>query len=227
MHSYKRFAVTFILTFLIVVCCKGQHDSGISFLALGDSNTIGESVSKSERWPVQLVDSIRKKGIAIQKPHIIAKTGWTTDELLHAINKADPPSSYDLVSLLIGVNNQYRGYKMSKFRKEFKRLLEKAISFANGQTDRVFVISIPDYGVTPFGEQKNPQEIARQLNRYNKISRKIAEGHNISFINITPISRRAKSDTTLIADDGLHPSGKMYRKWVSKILPAIITEIQQ
>lgn len=226
MHLYKRFAATFILTLLVVVYCHGQHNSGISFLALGDSYTIGESVSKSERWPVQLVNSIRKKGIAIQKPHIFAKTGWTTDELLHAIDKADPSSNYDLVSLLIGVNNQYRGYKVSQFRKEFKLLLDKAISFANGQTDRVFVISIPDYGVTPFGKQKDPQKIARQLNRYNKISRKISENYNVSFINITSISKRAKSDTTLIADDGLHPSGKMYGEWVSKILPVIITEIQ-
>jgi lysophospholipase L1-like esterase len=226
MQLYKRFTAAFILTFLVVVCCNGQSDSGISFLALGDSYTIGESVSKSERWPEQLVDSIRKKGIAIQKPQIIAKTGWTTDELLDAINKVDPPSNYDLVSLLIGVNNQYRGYNISKFRKEFKLLLEKAISFADGQAERVFVISIPDYGVTPFGQQKNPRKIARQLNRYNQISKKISESHNVSFINITPISKRAKTDTTLTANDGLHPSGKMYRKWVSKILPFIITELR-
>lgn len=226
MQSYRRFTATLILTFLVVFYCYAQHNSEFSFLALGDSYTIGEEVSKSERWPVQLTDSIRTKGISIQDPQIIAKTGWTTGDLLEGIDKVNITSNYDLVSLLIGVNNQYRQYDISKFRKEFRLLLEKAISFADGQTNRVFVISIPDYGVTPFGQQKNPRKIARQINQYNEIAENISERYSVSFIKITPISKRAKDDTTLVAEDGLHPSGNMYREWVSKILPVIITELQ-
>lgn len=216
----------FIFFLLSVWNCHAQQQSPLTYLALGDSYTIGESVPKEDRWPVQLVDSLREKGYSIQDPNIIAKTGWTTYELIDTVQKADPATNYDLVTLLIGVNNQYRGYDISTFRKEFKILLEKAIAFADGQKNHVFVVSIPDYGVTPFGQQKNPRKIARELKQYNSISANIAEKQGVSFINITPISKRAESDSTLVAEDGLHPSGKMYQKWVSRILPNVISNLK-
>lgn len=217
-----------ILIFLLVSLWSighAQQQAPLSYLALGDSYTIGESVSEEDRWPVQLANSLRDRGYSVRYPKIIAKTGWTTDELLDAVQKADLAANYDLVTLLIGVNNQYRGYEVSTFRKEFKILLEKAISFADGKKDHVFVVSIPDYGVTPFGQQKNPRKIARELKRYNSITADIAKKRGVSFINITPISKRAKNDSTLVAEDGLHPSGKMYQKWVSKILPNVISNL--
>lgn len=209
-----------------VYSCLAQQPTSHSYLALGDSYTIGEQVPPKLRWPMQLVDSLEKMGIPMRKPRIIAQTGWTTGELLGAIEKSAPSTDYDLVSLLIGVNNQYRGYDISKFRKEFSILLQKAITFAGGRARRVFVVSIPDYGVTPFGRQKNPRKIERELKRYNTIARNIADKNKVTFINITPISKRAASDSTLVAGDGLHPSGRMYGKWVSKMMPAVISKLQ-
>lgn len=190
-----------------------------AYLALGDSYTIGESVSEADRWPVQLVASLKNAGISFAEPRIIARTGWTTNELMSAIDAADLNQTFDLVSLLIGVNNQYRGYKIDQQEREFEILLHKAIAFAGGDRSKVFVVSIPDYGVTPFGKNGNPEKIATEIDQYNAINKKIADLYQIQYFDITPISRLALGNPDLIARDGLHPSGLMYQEWVKLIFP--------
>ncbi len=208
--------------FVLSACATQKTDSmsetGFVHLALGDSYTIGEAVNVNERWPVQLAHRLRKDSIQID-PVIVATTGWTTDELISGIVKADVEGTYDFVSLLIGVNNQYRGYPIDQYEREFKSLLDQAIQFAGGNPYNVMVVSIPDYGVTPFATKKMLDEgkIARELDNYNAIAEKIAKLRDVEFINITPGSREAKNDPTLIASDGLHPSGKMYKMWVDEM----------
>lgn len=218
MHKIPSFIVLIIL-FLATSSCAQQEQ--LNYLALGDSYTIGESVPEDLRWPVQLVDQLQKGEFKIAAPTIIAKTGWTTDELQDAIKEENLTADFDLVSLLIGVNNQYRGYPINQYKREFKELLEQAISFAKDDPNRVFVVSIPNYGVTPFGMEKGEQKIRRELLTYDSIADSIASEYGVSFLNITPISEKAKNDPSYIADDQLHPSGKQYSEWVDLILPKI------
>ena len=191
------------------------------YLALGDSYTIGESVPVADRWPVQLVAALRAQGLAIADPEIIAKTGWTTAELANGIDQAQAQGPYDLVSLLIGVNNQYRGLSQEQYREEFVELLDTAVAFANNDPNRVFVVSIPDWGVTPFGQRRDSEEVSAAIDAFNAINRAETENRGIVYIDITPISQQAIDNRTLIADDGLHPSGKMYRLWVEEMQPAV------
>lgn len=200
--------------------------TSITYLALGDSYTIGESVSKKGRWPVQLSDSLLKSKQISADVTIVAKTGWTTAELQHGIDSTELNTSYDLVSLLIGVNNQYRGYDIEIYKTEFRELLEEAIEFAGGEASRVFVVSIPNYGVTPFG-LKNEDKIRQELLVYDDIAQSIASEYDIPFVNITPISEGAKKDVALIAEDQLHPSDKMYSLWVKEILPTVVQLLEQ
>jgi lysophospholipase L1-like esterase len=198
----------------------------MKFLALGDSYTIGESVLVEERWPVQLATFLRSRGMPIDDPEIIAKTGWTTDELLEGIIRVAPHPPYALVSLLIGVNNQYRGGSQETYREEFVELLQQAIDFAGGDANRVIVLSIPDWGVTPFGARdvrgRTPELISAEIASFNAINREETTGAGAHYIDITPISQRAATDLTLLAADELHPSGKMYELWVEETLPAVI-----
>lgn len=189
-----------------------------TYLALGDSYTIGESVKEEERYPVMLAKELNQAQIPINSPDIIARTGWTTDELLSAIEKKNPSNTYDLVSLLIGVNNQYRGYSVNTYRKEFETLLKIAIEKAKGNKNRVFVLSIPDYGVTPFAKNSDTAKIAKEIDIFNNINREISQLYGVKYFDITPISRKAKDNAQLIAKDGLHPSGLMYKEWVALIL---------
>ena len=198
----------------------------LSYLALGDSYTIGESVEESLRWPVQLADSLSEMGIPVAPPTIIATTGWTTNELQEAIADTTLHPPYDMVSLLIGVNNQYRGYDIERYKAEFRELVEQAISFAGDDPMKVFVVSIPNYGVTPFG-LKNEEIIRQELLEYDAIADSISSDFGIPFINITPISENAKTDLSLIAGDKLHPSGKMYSLWVSEMLPTVLSIVEQ
>ncbi|PWL28418.1 SGNH/GDSL hydrolase family protein [uncultured Roseivirga sp.] len=193
---------------------RKNNNSPLNYLALGDSYTIGESVAESERWPVQLAERLRADGIAINDPKIIATTGWRTDQLKGAIEKDDELlETYDLVSLLIGVNNQYQNRSVESFAPEFEELLQKSIELAGGNTNEVFVVSIPDYGKTPFGASK-AEKIAKELNEYNRVSKEICEKYKVEYFNITPISRQADPDAKLVAEDNLHPSGEQYRQWV-------------
>ncbi len=191
----------------------------VRFLALGDSYTIGESVNEPERWPVQLADRLHQAGFAVDKPQIIARTGWTTAELAVGIQQAQPQGSFDLVSLLIGVNNQYRQRGSEEYREEFRDLLQQAIAFAGADAQHVLVLSIPDWGVTPFAAGRNRAEIAQQIDLFNAINWAEASAAGVRYVDITPISRQAVDDPTLIAEDGLHPSGKMYAAWVELVLP--------
>ena len=189
----------------------------LRFLALGDSYTIGESVDPTERFPVQLAAMLRQRGIEISEPQIIAKTGWTTDELSSAIDAANPAGPYELVTLLIGVNNQYRARSADEYRGQFRDLLVRAIGFAGGEASRVIVLSIPDWGVTPFAENRDRGKIAREIDQFNSINREEAIRAGARYVDITPISRRG--DASLIAGDRLHPSGAMYREWAAAVLP--------
>lgn len=198
---------------------ENDQDSTFYYLALGDSYTIGESVEENERFPVQLVEKLKDKGFEMQSAKIVARTGWTTDELAAAIDNENLKESYNLVTLLIGVNNQYRGRSADEYRGEFKELLQTAIDFANNKSQYVIVISIPDYGVTPFGQSRNPEQIAKEIDEYNAINSQETLQANARYVEITAISREALNDEMLVASDGLHPSGEMYRRWVEKILP--------
>lgn len=190
------------------------------YLALGDSYTIGEGVKESERYPIQLKDKLKEAGINLNEVNIIAKTGWTTDELNAAIDKQNPNSDYDLVTLLIGVNNQYRRRDTANYRDEFAALLERAIGFTSSK-ENVIVISIPDWGVTPFAKEKgkDQQQVTTEINIFNKINFEETLKRNIKYVDVTDISREALNDLSLLAEDGLHPSGKMYSLWVEKIFP--------
>lgn len=190
------------------------------FLALGDSYTIGESVAPEERWPHLLVDALNERGVSFATPDIIATTGWRTDDLKKAILKAKPRNDYDLVSLLIGVNNQYQGKSAESYAPEFEELLKMAIGFAGGDPSRVFVVSIPDYGFTPFGEEKQEQ-ITTAIDAFNQVNREITLKHDVQYFYITDISRKGFDDPALVAADKLHPSGKMYAAWVNVILQGL------
>jgi lysophospholipase L1-like esterase len=186
------------------------------FLALGDSYTIGESVAEDQRWPVQLVNALNSHGSTFQSPRIIATTGWRTDDLKRAIVAANLDKNYDLVSLLIGVNNQYQGKSSKDYIPEFEELLKMAIGFAGGDKSKVFVVSIPDYGFTPFGKEKQ-KKISEELDEFNRINKMISDKYQVAYFNITPISRKGFDDPELVAADNLHPSAKQYSKWVEVI----------
>lgn len=195
------------------------------YLALGDSYTIGESVSESDRWPNQLAKLLEREGIRVEVT-IIAHTGWTTDELWQSIQAAMPEPPYDLVSLLIGVNNQYRGYDINEYREQFIFLLNKSIEYAGGDSKRVIVLSIPDWGVTPFASDRNREQIAKEINEFNAVNRQEAKRTGVHYVDVTPGSRDAQNDRSLITSDGLHPSGKMYSEWARLAYPEALKALQ-
>ena len=203
---------------ILFISCK-KMGLKESYLALGDSYTVGESISKKHTWPKQLVDSLKKRNIFLSEPRIIAKTGWTTDELKKAINDSSLDYPYDWVSLLIGVNNQYRGRDLDEFKLQFESLLFEAIAFSGNRKERVFVISIPDWGSMPFAKDRDPDKIAIEIDNFNQIIYEVCAFENIKFIDITPITRNIYSNPNWIAKDSLHPSKEQYSKWVEKIIP--------
>ncbi|MCE7068488.1 SGNH/GDSL hydrolase family protein [Dyadobacter sp. CY326] len=202
----------------------GSSEPGAKFLALGDSYTIGQSVTAEERWPVLLVKSLRNNNVQFRAPDIIATTGWTTRDLIFSVDNAKPDTNYDLVSLMIGVNNQFQGKSIEEYRTEFSSLLTKSIAFAGGEAKHVFVLSIPDWGVTPYGAS-NRAEIAKEIDAFNLVAKAECDKAKVLFIDITPISRKALDNPTLIAKDNLHFSGKMHQLWVDEIIPLIKSKI--
>jgi lysophospholipase L1-like esterase len=208
---------------------KAEAPMEYTYLALGDSYTIGESVPEEQRWPVQLAAMARNDGNNLLDPVIIATTGWTTAELQSGIEAAQlGDSTFNFVSLLIGVNNQYRGYDFAIYEKEFVELLNQSIAFAAGDTANVFVVSIPDWGVTPFANGRDQEKIAREIDEYNAYAEQVCNSLNVKYINITDISREATENASLIADDNLHPSGFMYERWVEeRIYPWFKTKFNQ
>ncbi len=198
--------------------------SQLTYLALGDSYTIGEAVAQDQSFPYLLSNDLYQQGLNVAAPKIIAKTGWTTGELIAAIKAEALTSKYNLVTLLIGVNNQYRGDSIDIYRTEFKELLQTAIVFANGDVRHVFVVSIPDWGATPYGEQsgRGVLAIAKEIDAFNAVNKEETLKAGISYTDITPASRNAFSDLSLVASDGLHPSGKMYKEWADQLSPSVI-----
>tara|TARA_B110001452_G_scaffold118263_1_gene98113 strand:- start:33 stop:1127 length:1095 start_codon:yes stop_codon:yes gene_type:complete len=193
------------------------------YLALGDSYTIGESVDVKQKWPVQLLDKLSKVNSEINELEIIAQTGWTAQQLITATAELTLEPPYGLVSLLIGVNNQFQGQLAENFRPSFIELIDRAIILSGNIKERVFVLSIPDWGATPFANSLQRSEITKQINEFNGIIKYEAEQRNVKFYNITDISRNALNDLSLIANDNLHPSGKMYAQWVSLIEKDILS----
>jgi lysophospholipase L1-like esterase len=197
------------------------------YLALGDSYTIGEAVTEEDRFPEMLARELSNQGFKVETK-IIARTGWTTGELWRAIESENLTPPYNLVTLLIGVNNQYRGGEVEQYRLEFEQLLDKAISLAGGDSSKVIVLSIPDWGVTPFAQSASSPsaQISTQIDKFNTVNKTIAESKGSIYINVTEISRQAAKYQSLLAEDGLHPSGKMYAKWIELLLPAAVSILE-
>jgi lysophospholipase L1-like esterase len=187
------------------------------YLALGDSYTIGEAEPVTKSFPYQTVQLLRRQGLPLAAPEIVAKTGWTTDELQAAIDNYTFAEGYDYVSLLIGVNNQYRGHNLEIYQKEFSQLLQKAIHLARNQKEKVAVLSIPDYSVTTFAQDKDVLKIQKEIERFNAANEAISKAYSIHYINITESSRQAKNNVNLLAPDGLHPSAEEYEKWAAQL----------
>jgi lysophospholipase L1-like esterase len=193
-----------------------------TYLALGDSYTIGQSVAVNERFPVQTVAMLNNLGVNFKHPEIIAQTGWTTGNLLFRIDGTPPlQTQYDIVTLLIGVNNQYQGRSIEEYRQQFTTLLERAIHYAGNNRSHVFVLSIPDYSVTPFASGSDREEIARQIDSFNAVNDNISNSYGVKYIYITDDTRMAATNPLLIANDGLHPSGAEYNVWAGKLAPMI------
>lgn len=192
----------------------------IRYLALGDSYTIGESVPEADRWPHQLVQYLEAEGIRAELT-IVARTGWTVDELWQGMQANPPEGTYNLVTLLVGVNNQYRGYPLESYRQGFQFMLGQAIDYAGGEPRRVIVLSIPDWGITPFAAGRDSAQIAEEIDEFNAVNRAEATSAGVHYVDVTAISRAASQDPELIAGDGLHPSGKMYALWAKEVLPVV------
>lgn len=231
--SRRRFTAFFtalLLAGINIACTKVSHTAmtatdttnttdttQVTYLALGDSYTIGQSVEVNERFPAQAVAMLQKQGVRVAAPQYIATTGWTTVDLQNAIESQQPKGPFGLVTLLIGVNDQYRQYAINEYPDRFARLLQTAIALAGNRKERVIVLSIPDYSVTPYGG--GSIKIHDEIDAYNAINNKITFEKGVTYLNITGISRIAATDPTLIADDGLHPSAKQYALWVDQLVP--------
>jgi len=213
-----------LFTFLnIGVAQNIKISEPVHFLALGDSYTIGQSVAGNECWPNQFTYALSYQGYNVEETKIIAQTGWRTDNLKLAISQQQPLTGYNLVSLLIGVNNQYQGGSIQIYATEFEELLKIAIALAGNSPEHVFVLSIPDYAYTPFG--KGDQTISTQIDQFNAVNKHITENYHVKYVDITPISRNGLIQPELVASDGLHPSGKMYALWVQEILKSVEKEL--
>ena len=193
----------------------------LSYLALGDSYTCGEGVAPEGGWPVQLAAALRAEGVALADPRIIATTGWTTDELEWGIDAAEPLGTWDFVSLLVGVNNQYRNRSAVAYAEEFRTLLQRAVRLAGDRAGRVLVLSIPDWGVTPFArsDARDAAMIGGELDAFNAAAERICTAHDVAFVDITPVSRERGAEPAMLVADGLHPSAAMYTEWTRLALP--------
>lgn len=229
MNFLKRFLVLIgVLIGYFVSAQNFKVEEPVRYLALGDSYTIGASVVYDNRWPSQLYDSLGSLGYELDTLSYIAQSGWRTDDLSNNISQQKPDSNYNLVSLLIGVNNQFQGRDFIQYENEFPALLNWAIVLAGGEKSRVFVVSIPDYMYTPFGSSyTNPEITSSELDTYNAYAKKVSDSIGVRFYNITPISRKGIEDPDLVSIDALHPSGKQYKEWVKLILETPITNIDE
>jgi lysophospholipase L1-like esterase len=226
-------SVLFILFCITQLACKkadspttsytgtGITGSKKTWLALGDSYTIGQSVSAADRFPAQTANLLKQSGINIGEPDYIATTGWTSINLANVI-AAQNPANHDVVSLLIGVNDQYQTHDTSGYRQRFISLLDKAIQLANGKKDHVFVLSIPDYSVTPFAAGNDTAQIRKEIDWFNTINSQVTQSYAVAYLDITPGTRLAKTNPALLAFDGLHPSGMEYKNWANRLAPMML-----
>lgn len=234
----KNYVVRLIFLFclgLMIASCSSTMDvtnnpepenPQYTYLALGDSYTIGESVLETDRWPVQLAGQLRDRGFKVAPPKIIAKTGWTTEDLLLGMDQnLDVQRDFDLVSILIGVNNQYQGKLITEYEEDLRQIFRRAINHSKTLEKGVFAVSIPDYGYTPFGAA-NQEKISAEIDRFNAVFNRVAEEFNVPFYNITPISRNAENGD-LVASDGLHPSALQYKYWVDQIVNQVAEKLPE
>ncbi|WP_232066414.1 SGNH/GDSL hydrolase family protein [Hymenobacter sp. BT18] len=199
----------------------GPGQPGIEYLALGDSYTIGEGAAAEDRWGVQLSRQAQAQGLNLLTPDIIARTGWTTAELQQAIRAANVQKTYGLVSLLIGVNNQYRGLPLAAYRTEFRQLLQTAVTFAGGRPGRVVVLSIPDWGRSPFARGRDQDKISGEIDQFNAVAKEECQQAGVAYVDITPLTRSAAGDMSQFTNDGLHYSGKQMALWAQQALPTV------
>lgn len=226
----SKFLVLAILAVFCISCnvvreAPNATQMNYTFLALGDSYTVGEGVPEDERWPVQLRERLLERGYKVAPPKIVAKTGWTARDLLRGIeDEVNVQRDFDLVSILIGVNNQYQGRPLDEYEDELREIFRKAVFHSKTLEKGVFALSIPDYGVTPHSNS-NAEEIRLEIDAFNAVYRRIAEEFEVDFYNITTISREAAGNPELVADDNLHPSGLMYRLWVEEIIEDVAEKL--
>ncbi len=223
----------FLLLAILMVSCNATMDTTsnetpenpkYTYLALGDSYTIGESVRETERWPVQLTEQLRNRNYEMAAPMIIAKTGWTTSDLLRGMDQnLEVQRDFDLVSILIGVNNQYQGKLITEYEEELRQIFRRAINHSKTLEKGVFAVSIPDYGYTPFGSS-NQEKISAEIDRFNQVFKRVADEFGVVFYNITPISRDS-SNPELVASDGLHPSALQYQLWVESFVSQVAEKL--
>ncbi len=219
--------LSFTFTLLVVLNTTAyMQKTNYSYLALGDSYTIGEKVEEKDNFPNQTVRILNESKKRFNDPTIIAKTGWTTDELQNKLTEVRLAIPFDIITLLIGVNNQYRGRSVEEYAVQFEQLLQKAVGYAGGKTNHVIVLSIPDWGVTPFAADRDRKKIAEEIDVFNIINKKIAAQYQVHYIDITPFTREATSDLSLVTEDGLHPSGKDYKRWALLVAEKIEEIIQ-
>lgn len=231
-RSSVMMKTTSLFVLLLFFACSNNSgvqtaNDQLTMLCLGDSYTIGESVTVEQRFPMQTIELLKQEGIVFSVPKIIARTGWTTDELMSAIEEEEIVVDYDAVTLLIGVNNQYRERSTENYREEFIYLLEKAIHFAGDKPNHVFVLSIPDWGQTPFAEGRDREKVWKEIDEFNAINKEESEKHLVHYLDITPITRRGLLENDLIAGDKLHPSGKMYSEWAALLVDQMLQEFNQ
>ena len=233
-NYFLKSFLLFCLSLLLFSCSSTMdvanneepENPNYTYLALGDSYTIGESVMETERWPVQLAEQLRDRGYKVAPPKIIAKTGWTTADLLRGMDQnLDVQRDFDLVSILIGVNNQYQGKLITEYEEELRQIFRRAINHSKTMEKGVFAVSIPDYGYTPFGSARQEQ-ISAEIDRFNEVFNRVADEFNVPFYNITPISRNAEN-ADLVASDGLHPSGLQYKYWVDQIVNQVAEKLPE
>lgn len=217
------------VSILIIIFAQSKSMTTVkqyTYLALGDSYTIGEGIPVFQNFPNQAIQLLRKKGVDMNAPDILAQTGWTTNELLHGMDQyAFQKNGYDFVTLLIGVNNQYRGLPAETYRYEFEALLRQAIQFARKSPQHVIVLSIPDWSVTPFAADSDRSRIGAEIDAFNRINQKITQEYNAHYLDITPGSRDAAGDPALITGDGLHPSAHEYAKWARPLSELILHQL--
>ncbi|NCU02376.1 MAG: SGNH/GDSL hydrolase family protein [Chitinophagaceae bacterium] len=228
-----QFVYSIFLFFIFTISCNSSKmptnntQKTYTYLALGDSYTIGESVPENKNFPHQVVDLLRKEKLTIDEPAIVAKTGWTTDELQEQLSRTRLAVPFDFVTLLIGVNNQYRGRSEKEYAQQFEELLQQAMGYAGDKANHVIVLSIPDWGVTPFAKDRDRNKIAKEIDAFNTINETIAKKYKVHYINITPFTREAANDKTLVAEDGLHPSAKDYARWAGKVKEVMVREMKK